>query len=566
MLLKGFKIYNGVTSKEIRKVKFNKKGLNLIIDNTPADIIDSKSGNNVGKTTFLRSIDFCLGSDGKSLYQDKETKKDNIEVKEFLHNNKVIFELELNKNDGHTIKIQRSLVNEFDFFINDIKYSTLKNFNLELNKLFFGISDTGKLSFRNLIKKFVRADDFSEGNLLKILGPYKNDNEYEAIFLFLLGFPNVGLVAEKLQLSNELRRVDKELKNLKHKSELPKLEIRLFQLEESISITEDSISNYNLEETYTELLKKLNDLKDSSVQINSEIANLDMKISLSAKSKEELLASKKNIDPRAIENLYNEAKILIPNLQKKFEEVLMFHNSMVENKIEYINSHLDKLYHRKKILVKELTPVLKEQSHILKLLDKRGSFDDLIAIREELNLLYEDKGKIEFEIDRINNLLNLKSELEDKYDTVFSEFSVFLNSFNDNIQNIFNKYFKDFTLQTHGEQIYLFYNDQTGKFDFDNIKGNVGDGYKKTDIIAFDLSFINYYNQLGIDFPRFSIHDKIEIIHKNQLKILFDITKEIEGQFVVSILRDRISFLGNKFIDDNGILELSQDDKFFKFK
>ncbi|MGG7468316.1 hypothetical protein [Chryseobacterium arthrosphaerae] len=565
MLLKGFKIYNGITGREIRKIKFNKKGLSLIIDNTPANVIDSKSGNNVGKTTFLRSIDFCLGSDGKNLFQDKETKNDNVEVKDFLHNNKVIFELELLRNDGSIIKLQRSLVNEFDFFIDNIKQSNLKTYNLELNKIFFGISDTGKLSFRNLIKKFVRADEFSESNLIRTQGHYKNDNDYEAIYLFLLGFPNVSLVSERLQVSNELKRINKELKNLKYKSELPKLEIRLFQIEESISVTENNISNYNLEETYTELLKKLNDVKDTSVKINNEIANLDMKISLSIKSKEELLSSKKNIDPRAIENLYNEAKILIPNLQKKFEEVLAFHNSMVENKIEYINNHLAKLTQRKESLIKEVSPLLKEQSHILRLLDKKGSFDDLIAIREELNLLFEDKGKIEFEIDRINNLLDLKSQLEERYETISSEFSIFLHSFNENIQNIFNKYFKDFTLKTHGEQIYLFYNDQTGKFDFDNIKGNVGDGYKKTDIIAFDLSFINYYYQLGFDYPRFSIHDKIEIIHKNQLKILFDITEDIEGQFIVSILRDRISFLGDKFIKDKGILELSQDDKFFRF-
>lgn len=565
MLLKEFKISNGITGKEIRVIKFNKQGLSLIIDNTPTQIIDSKSGNNVGKTTFLRAIDFCLGSEGKNLYQDKETKNDNVDVKQFLINNKVIFELELLKKDGSTITLQRSLVGEYDFIINNIKYSNLKNYNLELNKLFFGIDDTGKLSFRNLIKKFVRADELSDSNLIRTQGQYKNDSEYEAIYLFLLGFPNVNLVSERLQISNELKRVNKELKDLKHKSNLPKLENRLLQVEESIVETEDKISNYNLEITYSELLKKLNIIKENSVRINNDIANLDMKISLSSKSKDELLNSKKNIDPRAIENLYNEAKILIPNLQKKFEEVLVFHNSMVDNKIGYINNHLEKLYQQKEKLIKEVSPLLKEQSQILKFLDNQGSFNDLIAIREELNVMYEDKGKIEFEIDKINNLLDSKETLEDKYEFLSTEFSVYLKAFNDNILNIFNKYFKDFTLKTHGEQIYLFYNYQTGKFDFDNIKGNVGDGYKKTDIIAFDLSFINYYFELGLDYPRFSIHDKIEIIHKNQLKLLFDITENIEGQFIVSILKDRISFLGDSFINKKGILELSQDDKFFKF-
>lgn len=565
MLLKEFRILNGVTRKVIRNIKFNEKGLNLIIDNTPLNIINAKSGNNVGKTTFLRSIDFCLGSDGRNLYQDKETKNDNIEVHNFLLENKVIFELDLTKNSGEIIKLQRSLVREFDFFINGEQFTTLKNYNTELNEIFFGTRDTGKLSFRSLIKKFVRADDNSDSNLIKIHGQYKNDNEYEAIFLFLLGFPDINLVSKKLSITNELKKVKNELKHLKYKSTLPKLEMRLLEIEESIAITEKKISNYNLEDTYTEIVKKLSDLKEKSVNINNEVANLETKISLTLKSKDELLTSKKNIDPRAIKNLYTEAKILIPDLQKKFEEVLEFHNSMVNNKIEYINNHLENLSQKKSVLIREVQPILKQQAQLLQILDRKGSFDDLIAIREELNIMYSDKGVISFEIDKINTLLIHKEELDEDFEKVTSQFTIFMNAFNDNIRIIFNKYFKDYTHRTHEESIYILYNDKIGKFEFDNVKGNVGDGYKKSDIIAFDLSFINYYFELGLDYPRFVIHDRIEIIHKNQLKILFDITEELQGQFVVSILKDRISFLGDNFIKEKGILELSQDDKFFRF-
>ena len=50
-------------SEIIREIDFY-SGLNLIIDDTPAE--DTKStGNNVGKTTVLKLVDFCLGAKGK---------------------------------------------------------------------------------------------------------------------------------------------------------------------------------------------------------------------------------------------------------------------------------------------------------------------------------------------------------------------------------------------------------------------------------------------------------------------------------------------------------------------
>ena len=69
----------------IREIDFC-SGLNLIIDDTPIE--DSKlTGNNVGKTTVLKLIDFCLGAKGDIIYTDTENKKEVYDVvKNFLIN------------------------------------------------------------------------------------------------------------------------------------------------------------------------------------------------------------------------------------------------------------------------------------------------------------------------------------------------------------------------------------------------------------------------------------------------------------------------------------------------
>jgi len=550
----------------IRDIPFNEKGLNLIVDSTPLKIMNSESGNNVGKTTFIRAIDFCLGSNGKDLYKDKETGNDNEEVKNFLFKKNVVFELELITNDKQIIKLKRSFNSENDLFINNEKYTDLKQYCFKLNQLFFGIPTTQtKISFRTIIKKFVRSDQYSEANLLKVLSTFKNDNDYEAMYLYLFGFPEQDIISKRLNVSAEIKQLTGKLNKMKGKSSLPKLENRLNQIDKSIGEQENIVKTFNLPKTYDDLLDKLKTVKADSAELSSQISNIDLKLSLSYKSKQELSESKSKIDPNVIKGLYDEAKVLIPEIQKTFEEVLNFHNKMVSNKLNYIEKHIEKLLKEKSQKEKLIKPILKEQSRILSLLDDSGSFDDLIKVREELNELYTDRGKIVGQIEIIKDLLMLIDKNTEILEDLTEEFNTYLEALNENIQEIFNKYFKKYTFLTHGEQIYLLYNPESRKFEFDNIKGNVGDGYKKTDIIALDFAFINYFEEIGINFPRFVVHDKMEIIHKNQIQKIFEIADTLNGQFIVSVLKERIMFLGEKYVRDRTILELSENDKFFRF-
>src|SRR5687768_15696690 len=126
----------------IRDIPFNLKGLNLVIDTTPPTPDKKNSGNNVGKTTFIRCIDFCLGSQGNDLFQDRELKQDNQIVKDFLISNEVVFTLATLDIKGSKSVIKRSLVEGEDLFINEIRYKTITDFRIQLTKLFFGLDET----------------------------------------------------------------------------------------------------------------------------------------------------------------------------------------------------------------------------------------------------------------------------------------------------------------------------------------------------------------------------------------------------------------------------------------
>ncbi|WP_237719172.1 hypothetical protein [Mycoplasma mycoides] len=82
MFIKRLKI--STPNQVIRDLEF-KKGLNLIVDNTPINDL-TQTGNNVGKTTVLKLISFCLAGKADDIYKGIESKTTNDIVKDFLIN------------------------------------------------------------------------------------------------------------------------------------------------------------------------------------------------------------------------------------------------------------------------------------------------------------------------------------------------------------------------------------------------------------------------------------------------------------------------------------------------
>jgi uncharacterized protein YydD (DUF2326 family) len=68
----------------LRDIEFG-PGLNLIVDDTPESAQSTATGNNVGKTTVLRLIDYCLGAEAKPIYADPENPRNVYQlVKDYL--------------------------------------------------------------------------------------------------------------------------------------------------------------------------------------------------------------------------------------------------------------------------------------------------------------------------------------------------------------------------------------------------------------------------------------------------------------------------------------------------
>lgn len=95
-----------------------------------------------------------------------------------------------------------------------------------------------------------------------------------------------------------------------------------------------------------------------------------------------------------------------------------------------------------------------------------------------------------------------------------------------------------------------------------SISGNLGTGKKKGQIAAFDLAYIQFADAEGIPCLHFILHDQVENVHDNQINLLVEIIDELNCQYVLPILRDKLPTDLN--VSKFKVLSLSQDDKLFK--
>ena len=566
MFLKKLSIYN---NKGIIREIFFKRGVNLIVDETNETQRLQSTGNNVGKTTVLRLIDYCLGAKGDEIYKDSEfSGQPNTDIEVFLKQTEVVITLEmveeLNGEEENVISISRNFLKQKQKkqTINGVSYSD-EEFTKKLEELIFHTT-INKPSFRQMIAKNIRITPERMTNILKVLVKFTKTEEYEALYLFWLGIDTASS-AEKAKLiekREQEKRFQNRLKN-ESKGDLAFIEQQLVFLAGQIAELEKQKDDFNLNERYEEDIKMLNDTKKRLNNIASEISVLEERKNLILESKTDLEAQYTNINTQQIALLYEKAKVLIPSLQVSFEQTVQFHNDLLTEKLAYITRELPTINQQLKSLNISLEEHRTKEISLTQKVKKMGVWDSLERIIATLNSLYERKGNLEkqkeYWIMSYQTMEAIDADLKAIDSDIASN-----NLLMENRITLFNKYFSKMSNILYGEHYLLFQKKKENGYDLaiQNIEGNPSAGKKKGQIAAFDFAYIQFADELAIRCLHFILHDQLENIHDNQLNTLFEVANHLNGQYIVPILRDKVP--ENIDISPYTILTLSQDDKLFK--
>ena len=550
----------------IREITFNEKGLSLIVDNTPENIIES--GNSVGKSTAIKIIDLCLGAKSvRELYYDSDTRSENIEVKDFLSENKVQAELILLDVNKNIYSIKRDLFPHGKKYIFDDEYNK-DEFGAELKKIIFGLNEP-RPTFRQLIPKFVRLENTAEDSMIKFLPMMTSNDVYDTIYCFLFQIYSDKLVNQKSEIIEKISECQKTVQALEKSKSITSLSV-LKQSLEIINSDLDDLYNKRQKLSYMDIYRdeldtkrkltlRINDIQEKMELLEFEIDNIE-------KSILKLSEEKRDIDFDTLSAIYDEAKSYIPELQKNFEDMVNFHNTMIQNRIDFIQQQLKSKHELLEQYSQQLGSILEEKEKVtIEALDE-GLLDELNMLNKKIEELSFKKGEIQQSIYLIEEQEQIRQNLNEELFTVEKQMEG--EGIEEKIKR-FNQIFSDYCDKLYGEKYLLAYNDnwkEEKKFPISiaSLGGKIGTGKKKAVIVAYDLAYMQYSIEVGMKLPQFVIHDKMENTHINQIKTIFEICNKIEGQYIIPILRERIDKVDQQYIERSKVLELSSSDKFFR--
>ncbi len=557
MYLKKLTIRNEKTGKRIREIHF-RKGLNLI---TNTDNLDNES-NSFGKSTVLKSIDFCLGAKVKEMYDNSSKSYDNTIMGDFLYNNEISFELVIECAEHiHTI-CRRFLIvkkrNGDDEKKTKIHWDgyeiTLTELTGNLKAIFFGDREKSP-SFRELIKKFLRTDTNSLGDALKFY--YGNDkingrSIHDRLFLS----NSADIISEEKRLNILNKKGNTEIIYLNNRySSITELECNLKNLTTSMVEPKEIINEFFKENTpskefdeYKDLLDKRNKYIQEVLFIETEIDNIKYSINKYSNDTSDINVS-------LVKSLYEEMKIYNSSLNKTFEETLKFHNSAVSHRVKFLKDSL--LLKTKELLkTKNIEKAFNEKLDGLYILKENKTLEEYVK--------FSDRNiQILAEIKQLTSVLSEWKSLEKEMSAIDQQLMALNISQNEN-QNLkhFNTIFKKYTNTVYKEEVWV--NDRTneGPYKLEDLT-EIGTGKEKGIITLFDLAYISFIDELNIIAPKFAATDIFEPSDEPTIKEIFDIANSLDGQLIIPVIRDKVKFYKN--YETYIILELSKDDKFFKY-
>lgn len=556
--------------KVIRDIEFH-KGLNLIVDETPENT--TGTGNNVGKTTVLRLIDYCLGGDVDGIYRNPEDKHENYAlVKDFLTGNNVIVTLILVDDldtPSEKVVIERNFKMGRSSLIRiNGKDVTKKDFVTELESAIFPKVKTETPSFRQIIAHNIRIDNLRLENTLKTLTMGKNE-EYEALYLFMFGCPNDS-AARKTQLAQELDTEKKYKRRMERSRSKNEYKAALSVIESDIEKLVERKDNLNINENLQLDIDSLNALRAQINKVTSRTSLLSLRRELINETVESFDKQNFGEDMVQLEMIYKQASAYVPKMQRTFKELVDFHNTMLENKKAFVAQELPSIQEEIESLSVELERLKEKETVMAEKVLKSDTYEELEGIIVQLSELSRRKGEFESYISQIESAEKaIKEKCEEMKkidDGLFTEdFAQRLEAQRDK----FNKIFAEVSHEIYDEQYIISYEvytqkgKQLYKFHITDV-ANFSSGKKQGEISCFDIAYTVFADQEGIPCLHFILNDKKELVHGNQLNKFAEAVDKYNVQFVCSMLYDKLPPELRK--DEHVVVRLSQDSRLFRIE
>jgi len=570
MFIKSIRIFSTATDVVLREVSFH-KGANLVVDTE-----DSSRHNKVGKSTFLKLIDILLGAKDKDhIYTDSETGSVIIALRNLIVNQRLAAEMVItrsleNDSSASDTKLRVELFPRGACYIDGERISQ-DGYRKELNILFFD-NENNVPTFRQLIHSFVRVSVSGDDNsFLKTLAQARN-TDYRAIYNFLFNLSDPSLDEMLGQLNKEKSRTEeaqkryKRVNNVSDLSEQEQILLALQREHDQIKhAIDDIIDPYEYKNN-----------RDCIVQIRSEYARLtdcisDIEHKISRNKEAIQIAEQERLRQADLElsrKFFEEVCSMIPDINKSFEDMVKFNDKLCDNKIRYFTEVEQNLSSDREAFLDARDELVANNKQFISLVaeDRISEYETLSS---RLELLQQDIGKRNEVVLTLQRFDKEKCQIE-KQIADFASGGSARNADDDWWQvmmDSFNAFFTPLAQKINNEKPILVYSSDTSKFPLliSDLSGS-STGTRKSLIAAFDLAYQQFANENRIITPRFVVHDVIENIEGDDLRVIIEQSNAIDMQYIVAVLKEKLDSSG--ILEEEQarlqILQLSEHDKLFE--
>lgn len=564
MQLVSLQVYKDL--EEIRSLRFN-DGLNII-----TNIEDD--GNQIGKSTVLRVINFCLGSDGKNIWHDPESKVSNVDIEKLVTSGRITFVLNMKINDtDYCIKRRifqlhqkKRVINKIDSHINDLAFDTNNKFKGALAPLLgFSLKNPTYSAIKN---RLVRLDKNTASHIYRYLNSSTSDRQYVVYYSYIFGFSGHNDLVEEMAKQDEKSRRESRVDILLNGNTEQNIKDKIESIDDEIFVLKQKEKDFDFKDMQNQGVEKLNSIRESISTLTESVTKLNIRTSYTDKTIDSYLSQNTQIDLKLVEKIYLEAKELSPDINKSLEDVISFHNSLISKKVDYLLEKKIEYKNELNILTIELNKKLDKEKILISSLINDSHLSGFIIIENELRDKYEERGRITVILDEVvsenSKISDLKEDirkLRTKNKKHIEMLKDDVSKFNKKFRTLSREIFKTFALSVNVDN-----KSDTNEIEFSIVNQNKvsGDGAPRAASLAFDMALVEYNKENFSNLPQFTLQDYLEAADQDKLAILAKRAVSDKVQVVMSVLKDKLVSLDEKFIEKHTILKLNKNNKFFK--
>ncbi|ROO70740.1 MULTISPECIES: DUF2326 domain-containing protein [Vibrio] len=544
----------------IRDVIFN-EGLNIITNS-------GTNGNQIGKSTTLRIINFCLGSSGENIWLDPDNKVKNEDIFNKLVHSPVLFNLVIFVN-GTTYNIVRHFEQRGKKIyrmstINGASFNSVKAFKNEISSIFGYSCDNP--SFPTIKNRFTRLNKSVANRLLDYNHTYTSNDQYKLIYSHMFGFDGHKELQAEYANKQEISSLNQRRSALLNGNSIAAYQDKLRSIDDELDQLYEAENSYDIVGAQSKAIENVRITRENIARLSMKISQLEIRINYNLSTIKDYESKVSDIDIETVKSIYDEATTLVPTVYKTFEETMNFHNSLFVKKAEFVRNQNVSLSQEISSLKRELNALLLKEKELIKGISNESHLGGFILIEKEIQAQRELRGKLSYVVEEVSSIdediflleqenINLCSFISKKLTNFEAKIGIFNESCNEITKEVFKKFSIYFGSAIDGES--------TINFSLVNADKTTGDGSPRAAAMAIDMAFVEYVSKSGAKLPMFTLQDYLEAADLDKLTKLFNIANKRKIQTIVSVLNDKLALLPDALIDKHSVLTLSTEDKFF---